>query len=163
MENSDEPIYENQFEENRRPGFLAFLCVLTFIGSGISLLYSLFTPFFTPALKDILYESPIASDPKAMESFDKIINTPAWQFYILALFCATSILGAIYMLKMKKIGFHIYVVSQLIIFGIGQFLVGSLSKPNYFDLFLTILFIGLYTIFYKKFTDLDAEEPELES
>jgi hypothetical protein len=163
MENYYEPVYNNSFEENKRPGFLTFLCVLTFIGSGISLLSSLITPFFAPTFMDILYESPIASDPKSMEAFEKILNTPTWHFYLTALFCATSILGAIYMLKMKKIGFHIYVISQLIIFGIGQFLVGNMSKPNYFDLFTTVLFIGLYAIFYKKFTDLDAEEPELES
>jgi hypothetical protein len=86
--------------------------------------------------------------------------TPIWQFYLLAFFCATSITGAVYMLKMKRIGYHIYVISQLAQMCIGQFLIGEYFKPNFFGLFITLLFIGLYTIYYKKFSGLDTESNE---
>jgi len=159
MENYNEPIlYENPYEKNKRPGFLTFLCVLTFIGSGFALLSNMLMPVFAPMLLEFLRGSSAASVPGALESYEKLVATPIWQFYISALFCATSLLGAIYMLKMKKIGFHIYVISQLIIFAIGQFLISSISTPNYFGLFITLLFIGLYTIYYKKFTNMDTEE-----
>jgi hypothetical protein len=155
MEN--QPVYyENPYEENKRPGFLTFLCVLTFIGSGFMLLSNLIMPVIAPVMVEMLRNS--SPFPGAFEAYEKILETPIWQFYLSALFCAISILGAIYMLKMKKIGFHIYVISQLILFVIRQFLMGSLAKPNYAGLFLTLLFIGLYTIHYKQFTTLEESE-----
>jgi ABC-type multidrug transport system fused ATPase/permease subunit len=155
-----ENYYEPFVEENKRPGFLTLLCVLTFIGSGFTLLSNLITPIFTPMMLEMLQNS--SPFPGALDAFEKVLETPIWQFYLSALFCATSVLGAIYMLKMKKIGFHIYVISQLTLFVIGQFLIGSITKPNYFGLFLTLLFIGLYAIYYKKFTNIE-EPKELES
>jgi len=161
MENEINPIpYENPFEEKNRPGFLTFLCVLTFIGSGFSLLSNMLMPVFAPVLLEFLRNSSAASMPAGViESYEKLIATPIWLFYLSALFCATSILGAIYMLKMKKIGFHIYVISQIILFIIGQFLISNISTPNYFGLFLTLLFIGLYAIHYKNFTNMEPENP----
>jgi len=158
MENYHE-YYENQFEENQRPGFLTFLCVLTFIGSGFSLLSNLIMPAALPTLVEMFRNSPSIPE-NVVEVYEQMLTIPVWQFYLSALFYATSILGAIYMLKMKKIGFHIYVVSQLILLCIGQFLMSESSKPNYFGLFLTLLFIGLYGIYYKKFTVMDTETNE---
>jgi len=143
--------YENPFEENKRPGFLTFLCVLTFIGSGFALLSNLITPVFAPMLMNVVQESSFASIPGYIEAIEKIMATPIWQFYLLALFCTTSILGAVYMLKMKKIGFHIYTVSKLVQLCIARFL---MAETNFFSWFITLLFIGLYAIFYKKFTDM---------
>ena len=156
MENNyEQPYYENQFEENKRPGFLTFLCVLTFIGSGLSLLTYLIMPAFASTLLDILRSSAAAMPANALEVYEQMASTPIWQFYLLAFFCATSIFGAVYMLKMKKIGFHFYVISQLAQMAIGQFIIGGSYKPSYFGLFLTLLFIGLYFVYYKKFTVLE--------
>jgi hypothetical protein len=160
MENFDAPIYQDPFEENKRPGFLTFLCVLTFIGSGLSMLSNLFLPMIAPIIVEGLHNSSFASISGMIETYEQVLVTPIWQFYLLALFCATSILGAVYMLKTKRIGFHIYAISQLAQMGIGQFIIGEYFKPNYFGLFLTLLFIGLYTIYYKKFTSLEKENIE---
>jgi ABC-type proline/glycine betaine transport system permease subunit len=150
--------YEQPFEENKRPGFLTFLCVLTFIGSGFSLLTYLITPMFAQTFVDILRSSTAQIQPNVIEMYEQMAITPIWQFYMLALFCATSIMGAIYMLKMKKIGFHIYVISQLAQMAIGQFIIGGTYKPKWFGIFLTALFIGLYAIYYKSFTNLEDEQ-----
>jgi hypothetical protein len=156
MENNYEPdYYENRFEENKRPEFLTFLCVLTFIGSGLSLLTNLLMPVFAPALLDMLRNSSATLPPNALDIYEQMAATPIWKFYMLALFCATSLLGAVYMLKMKRMGFHIYVISQLVQMGIGHFLFNENSKNSYFSIFMTLLFIGLYAIYYKKFTGLE--------
>jgi len=161
MENYIDPIpYENPMEENKRPGFLTFLCVLTFIGSGMSLLTNLVLPMVAPIVLDYLRGTSFADAPGVMEQYEQMATTPVWQFYIAAFFCATSLLGAIYMLKMKKIGFHIYAISQLLILAVSQFLLGGRLKPGYFDLFITLLFIGLYAIYYKKFTSMEEENEE---
>ncbi|MCL2436181.1 MAG: hypothetical protein FWD09_08635 [Lentimicrobiaceae bacterium] len=157
MENYNEH-YENPFEEKKRPGFLTFLCVLTFIGSGISLLSNLTSPLFAPIFIETLHSSPLFSG--AIEIYEQILVTPIWQFYLLAFFCATSIIGAVYMLKMRKIGFHIYVISQLVQMCIGLFIIGGFFKPTVFSVFIVVLFICLYGMYYKRFTELDAEDHE---
>jgi len=156
MENFNESYYNDPFEENKRPGFLTFLCVLTFIGSGSALLSNLVTPIFLPFIVEMLRNTP-SMFTNFIEIYEQMLEIPVWQYYFLAFFCATSILGAIYMLKMKKIGFHFYVISQLAQIGIGQFLMGGPFKSNFLGLFFTALFIGLYAIYYKKFTGLDTE------
>jgi len=161
MENFNEyNPYENPFEEKTRPGFLTFLCVLTFIGSGFSLLSQLLSPIMIPFVLEYFQGSAFGSTPGVLESYEQMAATPVWKFYLTALFCATSILGAIYMLKMKKIGFHIYAVSQLAILAASQFLFGGYLQPKISDLVVTLLFIGLYAIYYKKFTDLEVEQLE---
>ena len=159
MENYSNPIpYENPMEENKRPGFLTFLCVLTFIGSGSALLSNLITPMFLPLFVDAVRDNAMFAN--LIEIYEKMLEIPIWQYYFLAIFCATAILGAIYMLKMKKIGFHIYAISQIAQMAIGQFLMGGSFKINYFSGFVTLLFIGLYASYYKKFTRLEEENEE---
>jgi hypothetical protein len=147
--------YEQPIEEKTRPGFLTFLCILTFIGSGLSLLTYLIAPMFAQTFVDLMRNSNVPEE--AIRVYEQIAVTPIWQFYLLALFCATSILGAIYMLKMKKIGFHIYVISQLAQMAIGQFIIGGYYQPKWSGIFFTALFIGLYAIYYKKFTALEED------
>jgi len=145
--------YETPMEENKRPGFLTFLCVLTFIGSGATLLSNLITPVFLPIFMDAIRSNSMFAN--LIETYEQMLEIPIWQYYFLAIFCATSILGAIYMLKMKKIGFHIYAISQVVQICIGQFIMGGAFKPSFFSLFVTLLFIGLYAVYYKKFKQLD--------
>jgi len=163
MENFNEYTpYENQFEENKRPGFLTFLCVLTFIGSGFGVLSNLLMPIIAPISLEYLQGSSFGSASGVIEAYEQMIETPVWQFYLSALLCATSILGAIYMLKMKKIGFHIYAVAQLTQLLIAQFLYGGNLSPKITDILSTLLFIGLYAIYYKKFASLEAEQIDSE-
>jgi len=150
--------YENPFERNERPGFLTFLCVLTFIGSGLSLLSHLIAPLFAPYIVEVANQTPALSS--AVEVYEQMAAAPMWQFYLLALFYATSVIGAVYMLKMNKIGFHIYVISQLTLMCIGQFIIGGFAKPTVFGLLITVLFISLYGMYYKKFTALNEENEE---
>jgi hypothetical protein len=161
MENNYAPdYYDNRFEENKRPGFLTFLCVLTFIGSGIVLLVYLITPVFVPTVLEMMRNSSATLPPNSLDLYEQMAITPVWKFYMLALFSATAILGAIYMMKMKKIGFHIYTISQLAQMATGHFLIGGNYKVSYFSLFITALFIGLYAIYYKKFTNLEEERAD---
>ncbi|MDR0206551.1 MAG: hypothetical protein LBI45_04765 [Bacteroidales bacterium] len=160
MENySNQISYENPMEENKRPAFLTFLCVLTFIGSGAALLSNLATPMFLPSFIEIMRDNTMFAN--IIEIYEKMLEIPVWQYYFLAIFCATAIVGAIYMLKMKKIGFHIYAISQIAQMAIGHFLMGGSFKINYFSGFVTLLFIGLYATCYKKFTNLEENNEQI--
>ena len=157
MENYTDPVYyENQFEENKRPGFLTFLCVLTFIVSGLMLLCYLIVPVFASTLVEMMRQS--APPAGTLEVYEQMAEMPIWHFCLLALLNATAILGAVYMLKMKTIGFHIYTVSKLVQLCVLQFLIGGSFQPKITGLIITCLFIGLYAIYYKKFTGLEKEE-----
>jgi ABC-type multidrug transport system fused ATPase/permease subunit len=157
MENYNN-YYDPRFEEKKRPGFLTLLCILTFVGSGIALLYNLLLPVYAPVMIDFIATQPAYA--ASLELVEQVAATPIWQFYIMAFLNACSILGAVYMLKMKKIGFHIYVISQLAQMCVGQFIIGGSFKPNLFGLVLTILFIGMYAIYYKQFTNITDENNE---
>ena len=164
MANYDDFISsDNQFEENKRPGFLTALCILTFISSGFSLISQLLMPVTAHIALEFIQQSSFASIPGMIETYEQIIETPIWQFYMTAFFCATSLLGAIYMLKMKKIGFHIYTVSKFALLLITQFLMGDYLAPKFSGLFITLLFIGLYAIYYKKFSAMEQEISDFEN
>jgi hypothetical protein len=153
MENYPDPTYpETQFEENKRPGFLTFLCILTFIGSGLSLLTQLLMPVTAPMTLEYMQGTSFADMPGVLDAYEQLVAMPVWQFYMMAFFYATSLIGAIYMLKMKRIGFHIYAISQLLILAAYQFVIGGELKPRPMSLFFTLLFIGLYAIYYRKYT-----------
>ena len=154
---------DNQFEENKRPKFLTALCILTFIGSGFSLISQMIMPITAPIVLEYIQQSFYGGMPGVTESYEQIIETPIWQFFMNAFFCAISILGAIYMLKMKKIGFHIYTVSKFALLLIAQFLMGGYLAPKFSGLFITLLFIGLYAIYYKKFSAMEPEESDFEN
>jgi hypothetical protein len=161
MENINEYTpYENPFEEKKRPGFLTFLCILTFIGSGFSLLSNLLMPIIAPIGLEFLQGSSLGDTPGVIEQYEQMVATPVWKFYLTAIFCATSVLGAVYMLKMKRIGFHLYAVAQFAILAVSQFLFGGNLQPKISDLIITLLFIGLYAIYYKKYTGLESEQAE---
>ncbi|MDR2971854.1 MAG: hypothetical protein LBU83_08010 [Bacteroidales bacterium] len=161
MDNYNPPVpFTDPLEKNIRPGFLTFLCVLTFIGSGLSLFTNLFSPVLAPIALEFIKGSSFESIPGILDVYEQLIKVPAWQFFLVAFFCASSIIGAIFMLKMKKIGFHIYAISQLSILFISQLIIGGIFKPKWTDIFFTLLFIGLYAIYYSRFSNLEEDKEE---
>ncbi len=142
----------NPFEEqkvDKRPDFLSVLLVLTFVVSGLSILSHLMVLLNYEGLYTI-YDSEEL--PSYMEQFREdilnMLDTGKGFFLLSALFNIVSVIGAAHMWKLKRMGFHMYTVSKILLiilpaffanadgFGIGAF-------------FFTGLFIGLYAIHYK--------------
>lgn len=142
---------DNQFNENKRSGFLTFLCILTFIISGNFLLSYFIISIFASQFLEILSNSAMVFSDDFFKIYEQMAAMPTWHFYLLSFFCAISIFGAIYMFKMKKIGFHIYAVSKIALIFTGLYIVGGYLKPAPINLIITLLFIGLYASYYKKF------------
>jgi len=111
--------------KSERPTFLSVLCVLTFIGSGLSLLGYLFTAVFSTLLGSLLDSIPSFLLPD-IGITSGIIGLVA---------AAASLYGAIKMWKLEKIGFYLYTAAQVVMlvlsFGIFGFI-------------LTALFVVLY-------------------
>ena len=122
----------------QRPTLLTVLCILTFIGSGIStvsffmvsVMYELFMQQLT-----VLY----ANMPEA--SF--LLEAPRDFFIISFLLSAASVAGALFMWNLRKIGFHIYTIAQLVYLLVPLLYFGGETNPL-LNVMLTALFVYLY-------------------
>ena len=131
METDSTPKEFKEIEENHRPQFLTVLCILTFIGSGFAVLSSL---GFTVAYDSLIYL--IESNPM-LEDYDFVQS----DFMISALLSIASLVGAIFMFKLKRIGFFIYLLSNLT--------AAFLPEYSTFSLVFNIIWISMYAANYK--------------
>ncbi len=129
-----------------RPAFLTFLCILTFIGSGMLTFSFFFAGLFRPMIVKIT-ELPEFKLP-GMEVFK---NTPSWVFLLGAVLYAFSLAGSILIWNLRKMGFHVYTVAQIALLFLSTFLIYPGGLPSG-DLLFTasfILFYGMHLRFMK--------------
>lgn len=112
-------------EAKQRPTFLTVLCILTFIGSGLGVLFSLLGIFGLGAMNSFL--SSYAGAGAASSGILKPI--------LILIFSGASLYGAIMMWSLKKMGYYLYVAAQILIVAFGFSWIG---------LFFAALFIVLY-------------------
>jgi hypothetical protein len=144
-----------------RPVLLTVLCVLTFIGSGfgvfanlIAMLAAPFLDFFQPSMFDEAF-SHLGNNPgnqfikqaldMALLAMDNFLAITLSKF----IFYALSLVGAIMMFQMKKIGFYLYIAAQVGFLFIGPVFLGFnmfVISAIFFSAFFSILFIALYGI-----------------
>jgi hypothetical protein len=122
---------KNETESNKRPPLLTLLCVLTFISSGLENMFSLIIPLFPDEMVQFIKNSP---------GYDEV----GMSYVLKIIFTACSLVGAILMWKLKKIGFHFYSLSNLALLFIPTLLLGmSISS---LAIILTICYIALYAM-----------------
>ncbi len=135
-------MYEEQkkeiTEQKKRPQLLSILCILTFIGSGFGVIGFLMVAInfeaTIEALKVLYAEMPEANF---------MLEAPRDFFLVSFLLSAFSLIGAILMWNLRKIGFHIYASSQLIYLVVPLIYFGGETNP-FFNIMLTALFVYLY-------------------
>ncbi len=147
-----------------RPILLTILCILTFIGSGLGVLGNLmgmfaapFLEFFQPSMFDEIFNQ-LGNNPgdefarqamdMALLAIDNFLGITLTKF----IFYALSLVGAIMMFQMKKIGFYLYVGAQIGFLFIGPVFLGwnlFVSMALLFSGFFSLLFIALYAINFK--------------
>lgn len=152
MENTDYQTVENFNPEEKRPGGLIALCVLTFIGSGFMFLSNFVSFALYNALPGFM-EAAAATMSGSMgdmyrESINAFVSIPRYTFLLSTILYVFSISGAAIMLVMRKIGFHVYAVAQILIVFLPQLL--NKTPFNIWGFILAIVFIALYFIYYKK-------------
>jgi hypothetical protein len=121
-----------------RPQLLSILCVLTFIGSGLSAFsYLVFGVYYTDMIRIMeLYYA-------GAEEFNFLLNAPRDFFVYSFILSAVSLLGAMFMWHLRKIGFHIYTVAQLISLVLPSLYFAGDANPL-LNIMLTALFVYLY-------------------
>lgn len=113
---------------SERPTFLTVLCILTFIGSGLAIIGGLLSTVLSGALELLGGQIP--------SPFDMLVpETGLFVGIVLLLAAVASLVGAIKMWKLQKLGFMIYAAAQVVALVLGF---GVMS------LIFTGLFIGLY-------------------
>ncbi|KYP13519.1 hypothetical protein [Flavihumibacter sp. CACIAM 22H1] len=150
----------NPFEEEKKklPTMLNVLTILTFIGSAFMLVSIPISKFFIgfakkamedPATLERMSEKDVAEMEKGIRVFDlmEANATPLWIVTILGV--VLCVYGAIQMRKLKKDGFFIYLVGEIlpiigfaIILGFSNYFSSTSSYIS--GLGLPLLFVVLY-------------------
>ena len=120
---------------------LKVLCILTFIGSGMQAISNLAVSVFFDQF--ILVAKSVMGTFK-LPGFELIMLTRPLFFALSSLFYAGSFFGAYQMWNLKKNGFHIYAVCQILLF-LAPMYFFHLPGPSVVDMLLSGIFVYLYS------------------
>ncbi|NLJ82449.1 MAG: hypothetical protein GX330_04920 [Bacteroidales bacterium] len=152
MENYQYTTHEGSEQPQKRPSFLTVLCVLTFIGSGFSLLSQLGSYAFYELIPEMFVQVGDMLNNEQMskvysDAAEMFATTPRYYFLVLALVYVLSITGATFMLMLRKIGFHIYTVSQLLFLSLPMLIIQA--EFNIINFLMSVMFVFFYSKFLK--------------
>lgn len=150
MENSTD-----QFEKgdsrglySPRPSLLRFLCVLTFIGSGLSAISYLWIGFSLDTVRQLVFQSGAYDAyfemvPSARQSLETTFSLPRYYFLLTGLLYLVSVTGAALMWTLRRIGFHVYALAQCVLIIFGMLMIPSAGVP-WGGIIWTAIFVLLY-------------------
>lgn len=143
-----EELAPGQLPETKpqRPTLLTVLCILTFIGSGMNLFSSLFIAGFYDLFVEVARE--IAEKFK-LPGIDMLLETKPIFFLVTGLFYAGSLTGAVLMMRLKKAGFHVYTIFQILLILAPMYFM-HVASPGIPELLFAGLFILLYSMNLKS-------------
>lgn len=141
--------FENLMEQPetaKRPMFLTVLCVLTFIASGLGTLVALFTPLFAEQLIELIKSAPNFDEANMAEGV-RVLQA-GWGYYLtVAALSGLSLVGAIFMWQLKKMGFHFYAIANLLVLFVPTMMLSI--QMSWLSVFTTGCFILLYGLNFK--------------
>jgi len=124
----------------KRPALLTVLCILSFIGSGLGVLFGLLLTVGAGGILSFLDNIPGFSGAMAGSGGGTAIG-----YLILNLVLnAGTLTGAIMMWKLKKLGFWIYAGSYVIQFILPMIFIGG--RFGIFGFIIMALFVTLYAL-----------------
>lgn len=146
---------ETTTEGPKRPQFLTVLCILTYIGVGIGVIGSIIGWWSMRAMSAMMDASSGMAEEMDLSAFPgmeeamaqmKYINVTTAVGIIGSLIC---LVGALQMWKLKKIGYYIYVVGEVVPFIVSAVLMGGSAFGTMaiiMGAIIPITFIVLYTL-----------------
>lgn len=161
---------ENPFEEKQnspvRPTFLLVVCILTFIGSGWSVLSNLFSIFTSGMMDSSLqmeqYSNMMGNiEGSASSSFlTGFLNSSmevlqataahAREIAVMQLVLSViSLLGAIMMFQLRRFGFYLYTAAQILALFVLPYFAGFSTLVvigMLWSAFISLIFIILYAV-----------------
>lgn len=144
MEDQSDNIFQKP-QQPKRPPMLTALCILTFIGSGMSgfsffMVYSAYNEIL-PQLQEFSGKFP---------GMEYILGAPKNFFMTGFILYTFSFFGANLMWRFKKVGFHFYTAAQIAVVLLPMIYIKNYPLPVIDGLF-TAFFIILYFRHYKLF------------
>ena len=128
-----------------RPNLLTVICILSLVNGGLTLISSLIIGSFFDQF--VMIATDFAEKFK-IPGMEMITEGKPLFFFMNALLYAASITGVGLMFRLKKNGFHIYTISQILLI-LAPMYFYHLPGPSIFDIILTGTFVMLYYIHLK--------------
>lgn len=127
-------------QEGKRPTLLTVLCILTWISSGLNALAYLILVIAGAAMADLLSNIP---------GIGAMLTAGMAFLVVLLLAFVAKIIGAVQMWKMKKTGFYIYAVAEVIVLAASYMVVKDVPAElgggfPVIPMIFSAVFIGLY-------------------
>ena len=159
-------VLEHQ-EEERRPGLLLVLSILSFISIGFSILATVISLAAGPMSEDEMIEQRVEITKSKTQMrqagmhgmvtfFDKfqgMIEETNENFYlskgVLMVTDLAGLFGVILMLRRRKIGFHLYIIYSLLALG-GMYLYVSPQNIHISLPIVNVIFAGLFVFLYSR-------------
>jgi len=142
----EQPLLPTTDSGEKRPNLLTVLCILTFIGSGLNAFSNLMVFIFYDASMKFAAEMVKAFKLPGMEFF---LDAKPLYFAVSAAISALAVAGAVRMWQLRKQGFHIYTISQILVI-IAPMYFFRLPGPDFFSILLSGVFVMLYSSSLKK-------------
>lgn len=131
-------INKDPNEQSKRPELLTVLCILTFIGSGLGVISNFFVLTSYSSVHELA-----ASGELIFPGIDILLSVDKAYFLIGFILSSISLFGAYNMWKLKRIGFHLYTIAQILLLIVPYFYFQNYGFP-YFGLLTTVTFVFLY-------------------
>lgn len=134
--------FEVQDNKPQRSTFLLVLCILTFIGSGWGILSSLFSLFTAGLMDGNMQMDQISSTMNHMEGsegfasiFSNFMSSSMEMLQVTMMYAreialmqmvlyVISLLGAILMFQLRRVGFYLYVAAQILLLFVLPYFAG---------------------------------------
>lgn len=154
-------------QEEKRPTFLVVLCILTFINTGLNILTSLVQLISGPTSEEQLLQEKVELTKAANEMKDTGMDALAnmmeqlqamtadiqANFYIAMTVALVApligLFGALKMWKGEKLGFHLYIIYNLIAVG-GIYLYVSPQNIPSLSIIFGLLLSGIFIFMYSR-------------
>jgi hypothetical protein len=125
----------------RRPSLLTVLCILTFIWSGWNMSSNLAVGFFFDFFSKFFVQF---ADTYKIPGMDILTEAKPVFFFVSAILYLGSLAGAFLMWNLKKTGFHVYTISQILLM-IAPMYFFRLHGPSWIEVLFSGVFILLYS------------------
>jgi hypothetical protein len=130
----------------KRPNLLTVLCILTFIGSGMNFFSSIVIAAFYNSFTEVVRT---LAEKFSIPGIDLILESPPSFFFTSGILYVFSFAGAFLMWNLKKIGFHVYTIAQILLILAPMYFL-NLPGPSLFDILFSGMFVILYSINLKN-------------
>lgn len=128
---------------------LHIFLVLSMIGSGFALISNIVWGVGLPTMKEMLESGEMVLPSEMTVMMEELIQTPKSFYLCSALLYAASLIGVVLMWNVRKSGFHLYTLAQLLVLLTGVLFLGK-DHLVLGDVMLTILFVTYYFMSLKR-------------